>query len=320
MQSWYRTPTWHYALWPLSQLYRFAITKRRQYYQAKSSRVTQVPVPVVVVGNLTVGGTGKTPLIIALCQFLRDKGYRPGVISRGYTGKADTYPMRVFPDSKVLQSGDEPLLIAQRSGCPVVVDPNRVRAAKHLLDTTDCNIILSDDGMQHYALGRDIEIAVVDGKRRFGNNMLLPAGPMREPITRLAEVDYIVANGHAEIGEHLMLIEQHDVYNLINPEIKMPLVKMPQPFHMVVAIGNPERLFRSLRQKHVQFIPQAFDDHHIYTPTDLDFDDDAPILMTEKDAVKCQRFARDNYWVLPITATLQPAFKQAFLEQLAGLS
>ena len=223
MRSWYSTPTWHYALWPFSQLYRFIITRRRRYYQKNPARVTHLPVPMVVVGNLTVGGTGKTPLIISLVNLLREKGYRPGVISRGYKGKASHYPMQVFADSKVLQTGDEPLLIAQRSGCPVVVDPNRVRAAKYLLEQTDCNVIVSDDGLQHYALGRDIEIAVVDGKRRFGNNMLLPAGPMREPIGRLAQVDYIVANGHAEIGEHLMLIEQQEVYNLLNPEIKISL-------------------------------------------------------------------------------------------------
>ncbi|MEH6467801.1 MAG: tetraacyldisaccharide 4'-kinase, partial [Porticoccus sp.] len=193
-QAWYRRSSWVLLLVPLSWLFRAVVTVRR-YYQQKVKPNPSLSVPVIVVGNISVGGTGKTPLLLALASHLKEQGYRPGVISRGYGGSASGYPILVSAESIAAEVGDEPLLLA--SACPVVVDPDRYRAAKSLLEQTDCDLILSDDGLQHYRLPRDIEIAVVDGERGFGNGQCLPAGPLREPVSRLQYFDFILTNGHS---------------------------------------------------------------------------------------------------------------------------
>ncbi|MCC9002187.1 MAG: tetraacyldisaccharide 4'-kinase, partial [Candidatus Competibacter sp.] len=191
-------------LWPLSLLFGLVARIRRFLYRNNVLKSVGLSVPVIVVGNISVGGTGKTPLVAQLVELLRDAGYKPGVVGRGYGGQSTQWPRSVMADSDPVQVGDEPVLLARRCRCPVVVGPDRVVAAQLLYETYDCNVIISDDGLQHYRLRRDIEIAVVDGFRRFGNAACLPAGPLREPPSRLREVDFVVSNGAARGQEYLM--------------------------------------------------------------------------------------------------------------------
>ncbi len=274
--------------------------------------------PVIVVGNLTVGGTGKTPLIIALCQHFLEQGMQPGIISRGYGGKANSYPMEVTAESDPSLAGDEPVLIASKTACPVVIDPDRGRALGKLLDKYQVDIVLSDDGLQHYALHRDIEIAVVDGQRMFGNGLCLPAGPLREPITRLEECDFVVVNNPADTSHpalqsaHVMTYTPTSLVNLSNSE-KRPFSGAPfnigNRVQAVAAIGNPQRFFDSLDSLPYPVDTHVFADHHPYRPADFEnLDSHQPIVMTEKDGIKCQSFASANMWCVTIEANLPPAF------------
>jgi len=309
-EIWYKdhfVGTW---LSGLSFLYIDIVKFRRKMYQKGHKKVTKLAVTVIIVGNITVGGTGKTPLVIYLVEKLKAEGFKPGVISRGYGGQAETWPQVVTADSKPSLIGDEPLLIAQQANCPVAVGPIRADSAKLLLDNNDCDVIISDDGLQHYALHRDIEICVVDGVRRFGNNFYLPSGPLREPQERLKEVDFVVCNGgEPEEGEILMLLEGGFAINMQTKERKsLAEFKGQTGCHAFAGIGNPQRFFDLLAKAGMECATHSFPDHYAYVAKDIQFKDAQAILMTEKDAVKCADIATDQHWYVPVQAKLESGF------------
>ncbi len=299
-------------------LYALLTALRRGLYRTGILRSTRLPVPVVVVGNISVGGTGKTPLVIALVEALRERGFRPGVVSRGYGGSADA-AQRVAVPADPAVVGDEPVLIAESTGVPVAIGRKRVQAAGLLLDEID--VLIADDGLQHYALARDIEICVIDGARRFGNARLLPAGPLREPLSRLARVDFRVCNGgKAELDEVAMTLVGDGAVCVIDPTQNKPLEEFRgRSAHAVAGIGNPGRFFDDLRAAGIEVIEHPFADHHAHVPGDLDFGDELPVLMTAKDAVKCRRFAKPNWWLVPVRAALATTFFDAVAERCAKL-
>lgn len=315
--SWYQPHPVRWLLLPLSLLYQLVSRLRRLAYQRDWLTRHKMQVPVIIVGNISVGGTGKTPFVIWLSEQLKQAGYRPGIISRGYGGHSGRYPLDVSAETDTAQAGDEPVLIARRSGCPVVVDPNRSRAAVHLLSQQHCDVIISDDGLQHYALQRDIEIVLVDSQRRFGNKLCLPAGPLREPRSRLHSVDFVVYHGEAASQRYQMQLQADHWVNLADPENTLPLDAFAeQEVHVLAGIGNPQRFFDLVSEQARVVHPHAFDDHHLYCPADIHFPDKAPVLMTEKDAVKCQSFAEPHHWFLPVSAMLDASLAQAILNKL----
>ena len=308
-------------LWPLSLLFGAAVRARWLLYKHGFLRGEAVAAPVVVVGNISVGGTGKTPLVARLVELLRESGYKPGIVSRGYNGQSAEWPRHVTVDSDPSQVGDEPVMLARRCRCPVVVDPDRVAAARTLLETYDCNVILSDDGLQHYQLRRDIEIAVICGFRRLGNGACLPAGPLREPPSRLREVDFVIGNGAARGGEYLMSLRGETAVNLKDPCVSSALAGFRHgTVHAVAGIGDPGRFFDHLRHARLRLIEHPFPDHHRFKPEDLHFRQDLPVLMTEKDAIKCQAFAAEGYWCVPVDAWLDPDFEEHFLKRLTAVA
>ncbi|MFC1603270.1 tetraacyldisaccharide 4'-kinase [Pseudomonadota bacterium] len=308
------------VLWPISLVFHLLAWMRRCAYRIGLFKQHKLPVPVIVVGNISVGGTGKTPLVIWLAEHLKALGYTPGIVARGYGAKIGKTPREVTPESCAEEVGDEPLLISRRTGCPMFVAPNRVAAARALLEKSDCNVIISDDGMQHYALGRDIEIAVVDGSRRFGNGCCLPAGPLREPVSRLATVDLVIVNGESASGEHSMQAAIGKVVNLRNPELTHNLEDFSgEQVHALAGIGNPQRFFQLLKEYDLQSIEWAFPDHHQFEKADITPDDELPVFMTEKDAVKCSHFAQPRHWYLPIDVNVDSAFSNRLAELLRGL-
>lgn len=316
-QSWYgRGAFLSLALLPLSWLFCTVVRLRRFGYRLRPASRGRLPVPVVVIGNLTVGGTGKTPLVVWIAEFLKRHGYRPGIVSRGYAGKAKHWPQQVRGDSDPSVVGDEAVLIAARTGCPMAVGPDRVAAARALLAHHDCDVLLSDDGLQHYALRRDVEIAVIDGIRRFGNGRCLPAGPLREPISRLDSVDLLVSNGASAAREYAMRYRGQELRGVADEGVRELRAFDGREVHAVAGIGNPQRFFTRLGQAGLRVTPHPFDDHHAYRAEDLVFGDDKPVIMTEKDAVKCRRFASVNHWYLPVEAELDPAFGEALLQRL----
>ncbi len=272
--------------------------------------------PVIVVGNITVGGTGKTPLVIWLADYLSAQGIKPGVICRGHggTGKG---PVLVSETSEPFLVGDEAVLLARRCGCPVVAGRKRLQAARWLCRKFPCQVILSDDGLQHYALPRTIEIVVIDGVRRFGNGRLLPAGPLREPAGRVEEADLIVSHGNARAEEWEMNLTGGRAINLCHPRQARSLDAFKgRPVHALAGIGHPQRFFQNLRDAGMEVIPHVFPDHHRYNEQDICFSDDLPVLMTEKDAVKCFAFARENDWYVPVAAEIDEKFGACVLQLL----
>ena len=322
IKAWYKPKlNWLSSLClPLASLFWLSTRVRLLLYRLGFKKTYKIPVPIVVVGNISVGGTGKTPLVIYLANLLKVAGYTPGIISRGYGGKAPTYPFLVSATTPPKYSGDEPVLLAAHTHCPVVVDPQRVRAAHYLSHQTNCDVLISDDGLQHTALGRDLEIAVVDGARRFGNSHMLPAGPLREPLTRLKTVDFIVNNGVAQADEWEMQLNVVPLYHLHNRQRRTLESFAGQTVHAIAAIGNPQRFFRQLTQAGLTIIEHAFPDHYSFKPTDLDFAEHATVIMTEKDAVKCQHFPHQTIWVLAVYASLTEEFNRQFLGKLKAIS
>ncbi|MEN1927314.1 tetraacyldisaccharide 4'-kinase [Luteimonas qiangzhengi] len=307
----------------LSKVYACAVSTRRWLYDKRLRRSAGINVPVIVVGNLIAGGSGKTPLAIALVERLRAAGYTPGVASRGY-GREDQKSARwVKADTDPRLGGDEPVLIAFRTGAKVRVDRDRVAAARALAEA-GCNVVVCDDGLQHYRLHRDIEIEVIDGRRRYGNGRLIPAGPLRERAERSGSSDFRVVNGGREgtgepgFGEWPMRLQTSRVQPLQGGR-PLPLAMFVNSrVHAVAGIGDPERFFTTLRGQGIGVVPHAFPDHHRYTAADLQFGSDLPVLMTEKDAVKCRAFAADRQYSVPISAELPEAFWIALLDRLAG--
>lgn len=312
--AWYgagRAPWW---TWPLAALYGGVIRLRRALYRIGWLRRERLPVPVVVIGNLTAGGTGKTPLTIALAAALRERGWHPGVVSRGHGG-SECGPLLLGETPDPHAVGDEPCLI-RASGVPVAIGRDRPAAAA-LLVAAGCDVVIADDGLQHYRLARDIEVCVIDGTRRFGNAHLLPAGPLREPLRRLARVDLRVCNGgKPEAGEYLMHLVGTEVVALADGCRRSLAAFVGQRVHAVAAIGNPARFFAALRDAGIEVVEHAFADHHAFVADDLAFDDTAPVLMTDKDAVKCAGFAQANWWRLPVCAELPQAFFDAVVARL----
>jgi tetraacyldisaccharide 4'-kinase len=314
--AWYKEMYISSMFMPLSMLYDDAIRFRAFLYRIGIKKKTKLAVPVVIVGNITVGGTGKTPLILWMARFLKEQGYKPGIISRGYGGNAEQWPQWVDEQSDPQLVGDEAVLMAKRADCPIAVGPKRAEAGQMLLDKSSCDIILSDDGLQHYALERDIEIVVIDGQRRFGNGYALPCGPLREQVTRLQTVDLVIVNGvPEEENEFSMLMEGDIAVNLVTKEEKLLTDFNWIPSHAIAGIGNPNRFFDLLEQKKISIETHAFPDHYQFTETDISFNDDKPILMTEKDAVKCFSFASEKHWFVPIKAKPQ----QQFIDKLLTL-
>jgi len=295
-------------LFPLSLVFAVVAGARRRAYRIGLLRRRRFPVPVVVVGNITVGGTGKTPLVVWLCEYLRGKGWRPGIVSRGYGGKARHWPQQVRADSDPASVGDEAVMLAALTGCPMSVGPDRPEAVEALLAHTDVNIVISDDGLQHYALARDLEIAVIDGQRRLGNGFLLPAGPLREPGSRLDQVDLVVVNGQGGDDEFSMKLFQPSLHSLTG-DAELGIAEFSgRTVHALAGIGNPERFFDLLTRHGIQVDPKAFPDHHVFVAEDLEFDDRLPILMTEKDAVKCRRLHCRDCWVVHVDAQPDAGF------------
>ncbi|MDX1610288.1 MAG: tetraacyldisaccharide 4'-kinase [Halofilum sp. (in: g-proteobacteria)] len=312
----WRAPTFagQLLLRPVSWVFRLLVALRRCAYRVGLRRVVRLPVPVVVVGNLGVGGSGKTPLVLHLASALRAAGRRPGIVSRGHGGR-DPTPRRIGPDAEPAEVGDEPALMARRSGCPVAVGADRPAAAALLLP--DCNVILADDGLQHLALGRDLEIAVIDGDLDADNGRLLPAGPLREPRSRLQRVDLVAVRGGARPGAWSFDVRAGAPRRLVDdrpgPELE---AWAGQAVHAVAGIGVPERFFSQLERAGLEVERHPFADHHPYRSDDLAFPGDAPILMTEKDAVKCRAFATDRMWYLPAEVADPDGLASAVIERL----
>lgn len=308
------------ALLPLAGLFAVASGARRLAYCRGWLQAAHLPVPVIVAGNISVGGTGKTPLVIWLAEALRARGFKPGLVSRGYRGAGALSEITAETDPAL--AGDEPALLARRSGCPVWVGKDRVAAACALLERhPGVDVIVSDDGLQHYRLARDFEIAVIDGELGLGNGLLLPAGPLRERASRLAEVDAVVINGRGKAAQSersfVMSLEGEAFRNLLDPQRRAtPADFAGNRVHAVAGIGNPQRFFAHLRGLGLFLIAHPFPDHHRYIPRDLVFEEYGPVVMTEKDAIKCARFARENWWMLPVEARVDPALADRIAHRL----
>ena len=325
MKHWSRRGAIAWLLWPASLAFGVVVFFRRLFYGLRLFKSHKAGIPVIVVGNLTAGGSGKTPLVLWIAQLLKEHGWKPGIVSRGYLGGtraavgSATAPREANIASDPAEVGDEPILLARRSGCPVWVAPERAAACRALREQhPECDVIVTDDGLQHYALARDIELCVVD-ERGFGNGFLFPAGPLREPASRLSSVDAVITHGNPAIKGYTMQLEGESLVRMSDAHDVRPVKSFAgQKVHAVAGIGDPKRFFLHLARFGLKPVPHPFPDHHAFSAADLDFGDEAPVVMTEKDAVKCRRLARPNYWVFPVIAALDPGFERWLLEKLSG--
>lgn len=324
-RTWYEGGKFYVALLPLAGLYWLIIELRRILYRIGVLRTRKASVPVIVVGNVTAGGTGKTPTVVWLAQALQECGFAPGIVSRGYGGSRSGASMRVDAESDPAVVGDEPVLIAMRTGCPVVVDEDRARAASMLVDD-GADLVIADDGLQHYALHRDYEICVIDGSRGIGNGLLLPAGPMRETVARIEQVDQVLVNGRLDQDTSGMPTELQNAIEFelvaseicrLNGSLTRPIARFSgSTVHGVAAIGNPRRFFELLRRHGIQVIEHAFPDHATITASELDFADSFDILMTQKDAVKFGQRTPDRFWYVPVDACIDPLDAGPWIQQI----
>ena len=322
---WYGDSAARWALFPLSLLYAAVTAIRRGLYGAGVFKSAHPGVPVIVIGNLTAGGTGKTPVTVWLGEAMAQRGFRPGIVSRGYGGSKSGSPMRVDEASDPAVVGDEPVLLARRTGLPVAVDRDRARAARMLVDD-GVDLIITDDGLQHLKLERDYEICVIDGARGLGNRMLLPAGPLREPASRLTDVDQVLVNGRcpddAETANEQNAIGfelQSRELSRLNGSLSRPIDRFANTTeHGVAAIGNPSRFFDMLRINGMQVIEHALPDHAKPSRADLEFDDDFDVVMTEKDAVKLGANLGDRYWYVPVDLVIDEVEAGPWLEQVSS--
>lgn len=317
-RHWYGKPDLLLLLYPVEIIYRCLILIRRFLFKKNILSSWRSPVPVIVVGNISVGGVGKTPLVIALVEFLQAQGYQPGVVSRGYGGKPSQSLQTVEADSSPAEVGDESLLIVQRTACPCVVGANRPDAVRKLLAEGRCNVVISDDGLQHYALQRDIEIVVVDGPRQFGNGHCLPVGPLREPRQRLNGVDFTIYNGNRE-ADTMKVVPARWV-NLFSGESfdSLPNEEGIEN-HAICGIGNPQRFYSTLEAQGISFQNHSFADHHDFSADDLSQYQGSRLLMTEKDAVKCRQFATENMWYLSVDAIVSETLLTQLSTRLSAI-
>lgn len=322
LQAWYAGHPALALLRPLESLYRRVVTRKRAGFVSGERPSYRAPVPVIVVGNITVGGTGKTPMILWLIEHCRQRGLRVGVVSRGYAAKPPSLPWRVEAGQGAEQAGDEPLLIVRRTGVPLMIDPDRPRAVQALLAAQPLDLILCDDGLQHYRLARDLELVLIDAARGLGNGRCLPAGPLREPVERLAEVDAVLYNGASadSAAGFALQLRPSALVNLLSGE-RRALDHFPpgQALHAVAGIGNPQRFFDTLQALDWQPLPHPFVDHAQFTREALTFSPSLPLVMTEKDAVKCSTFADADWWYLAVEAQPSAAFTDWFDAQLQRL-
>lgn len=322
---WYEQAFSGWLLVPLSGVYWLLLALRRFLFRCGILRTHRAAIPVVIVGNITAGGTGKTPTVLWLVEALRARGFAPGIVSRGYGGSKADSSMRVEADTDAAIAGDEPVLLARRGRCPVVVDPDRVRAAAMLAED-GADVVVADDGLQHYRLARDYEICVIDGSRGLGNRRLLPSGPLRESAERLETVDQVLVNGVLAGFEYeLTTAEQNAIgFELVaieacrlNASLTRPIERFAgTTVHAVAAIGNPRRFFDLLRAQNIQVIEHVFPDHSALSRKDLEFGDDFDVFMTEKDAVKLGHEARDKLWYVPVQLQMDPVLAAPLLEQI----
>lgn len=325
--AWYRKALWLWLLWPLSFVFSMLSGLRKALFSVGLQPIYQAPVPVVVIGNINVGGSGKSPLVCALAKAMSEVGYRPGIVSRGYGAtRPIVQPVLLNEESTANEVGDEPLMMFRRIGCPVCVCPERARAVDQLVKA-GCDIIISDDGLQHYAMARDIEVCVLDGERLWGNGLLLPAGPLREPKARLTRVDYIVLNGETDpdIRTRLDRFPGKTIEMTLKPGALVPLDNRSKAVwdgqgstvNAVAGIGHPARFFDTLESVGIrQQKKSAFPDHHVFVPQDFSGLEDLPIVMTEKDAVKCQDLDLNDAWYLPVEAQLSDNLAQDIVTKL----
>lgn len=323
---WYEGGRSYVLLLPLTALYFLLVSLRRWLYERGMLKQQRVGVPVIIVGNITAGGTGKTPTAVWLAEELKNRGFSPGIVSRGYGGSKSKAPMHVDAASDPAVVGDEPVLLARRSACPVAVDADRVRAAQMLIED-GVDLVIADDGLQHYRLSRDYEICVIDGRRGLGNRLMLPAGPLREPPSRLYDVDQVFVNGQlrkphdsvSDVEQNAIVFELAGTEaSRLNGSLSRPLENFEgTTVHGVAAIGNPNRFFDLLRRWGMQVIEHAFPDHATLSKKDLAFGDDFDILMTEKDAVKYGNKAPDKFWYVHVDPVIDPVIAGPWLEQLA---
>ncbi len=324
--TWYGDSSLRLALLPFSWLYAAIIAVRRYLYKLGVFSSHKLPVPVIVVGNITAGGTGKTPLTLWLAQQLAERSFNPGIVSRGYGGKVGPEPLEVTADSDPAVAGDEAVLMAGRSTCPVVVHPDRVAAARHAIEL-GAEIIVSDDGLQHYRLERDFEIAVVDADREYGNRHLLPAGPLREPLSRLNSIDQVLVQCETDDSPELthrvsdsppknFRLDISAVCRLDNSDIRNSASFAGRQVHALAGIGNPDRFFRLLEANKIRVIPHPLPDHARISQEDLDFDDDLEVVMTEKDAVKCRWLDTTKCWYVPVDVVIDAADAEYLLNRI----
>jgi len=307
-----------WLLWPAGLVFGLIVALRRLLYRLRIFSSTHPGVPVIVVGNLTAGGSGKTPLVLRIAEILKEQRWRPGIVSRGYGGSTRE-PREASIASDPAEVGDEPMLLARRSGCPVWVAPDRVAACRVLREQhPECDVIISDDGLQHYALRRDVEICVVD-PRGFGNGFLQPAGPLREPPSRLSSVDAVISHACPAVSGYPMQLQGETLVRMTDArDVRAARTFAGQRVHAVAGIGDPKRFFLQLARFGIKVVPHPFPDHHPFRAADFDFGDSDPVVMTEKDAVKCKRIVQAHFWVFPVSASLDPAFERRLLEKLGG--
>jgi tetraacyldisaccharide 4'-kinase len=318
---WYRLTPLHFFLWPVSLIFALLVLLRRFLYRQGWLASQRLPVPVIIVGNFVVGGAGKTPLVIWLADFLTKHGFHPGILSRGY-GVSVENPTAVKKDSDATEVGDEPLLLAKRTGCPVWIHPDRVWAGQELLKANpQCNVLICDDGLQHYRLQRDMEIAVVDVSRGYGNGLMLPAGPLREPKSRAQSVDAVIWHDAEPSKDqtYWMALKGLIFVNLADPHLQQPASAFQgKKIQAMAGIGNPQRFFKHLMQLGLQFEARVYPDHYQYQKSDIDFPNAEVILMTEKDAVKCAKYADKRYWALVVDAEVSAEFAKLIMEKIDG--
>ena len=319
---WYQPLNWKSkSLLLFSFFYRSVIFIRYHGYRLKFIKKKLFNIPIIIVGNVTVGGTGKTPLVIELFEYLKQNGFAPGIVSRGYGGIIKKNPEIVNKDSSFKRVGDEAILLAKKTNAPVVIGQDRPRAVEWLLRHFNCNVVICDDGLQHYALERDIEIVVVDGGRGFGNRQCLPAGPLREPINRLDRADFVIFNQPSQKGDdqksYIMQLHLQTACSLLQPHERLNLETLKgQVVHAIAGTGHPERFFYQLESMGIIVKPHPFPDHYLFQPDDLQFDDEELILMTEKDAVKCHSFANNRMFFVPVETILSDNFRRDILSCL----